>query len=234
MDYSFTPTDEPQSLARPQWNHSHASSRNIGFGFGTILAIGGMQAFLFLAHWFIFHTWTAFWPLSPAAEWDLGGALLLLSVSFVVAAVLGYRYYNGFVAFIYKIAAVWLGLLNFIFWAACLCWAADLALRLARPAAVAGGRPWIAAVLFGLAFLAGIYGMLNARHIRERHVTMTLPNLPASWRGRSALLVSDMHLGNINGAGFARRIANIARRLNPNIVFIAGDLFDGSKADADK
>ncbi len=174
----------------------------------------------------------AFWRLNPATAWPVGGALVLLSVSFVAAALLGYRYSNGFVSFIYKIAAVWLGLLNFLFWAACLSWAVDFGVRLGGAGGEAAARPWIAGTLFGLAFAAGIYGLLNARNIRERRVTVKLPNLPEAWRGRTALLVSDLHLGNVNGAGFARRIANVARRLNPAAVFIAGDLFDGSKVDA--
>ena len=234
MGYSFTPADEAQSAARSQWGHAHASSRRSGLRLGPVLGISAIQAFLFLAHWFIYHTYVAFLPLSPAAAWNLGGALSLLSISFVLAAVLGFRFSNPAIEFIYKIAAVWLGFLNFIFWAACLCWAANGVIHLVQPGSEFAGRPWIAGALFGLAILTGIYGMLNARHIRERRVTITLPNLPPQWRGRTALLVSDIHLGNVNGAGFARRIADLARRLNPAIVFIAGDLFDGSKAKPDR
>ena len=65
----------------------------------------------------------------------------------------------------------------------------------------------------------------------SRRITVQLPNLPERWRGRQALLVSDMHLGHINGLEFARRIAAMARELNPAIIFLAGDLFDGSKVD---
>ena len=73
--------------------------------------------------------------------------------------------------------------------------------------------------------------MVNARFIRVRRRTVQLPNLPSAWRGRTALVCSDLHLGNINGVRFARRIAETVRRLNPDIVFIPGDLFDGTKAD---
>jgi predicted MPP superfamily phosphohydrolase len=62
-------------------------------------------------------------------------------------------------------------------------------------------------------------------------VPVALERLPDSWRGRTALLISDIHLGNINGIRFARRITSLAQRLNPDVVFIPGDLFDGTKAD---
>lgn len=201
----------------------------------VFLGVAVLQAILFLAHWFIYHTviafWPAWWPLSPEADWTLRVALFLLSVSFILAALLGFRISNGLVSSLYKIAAVWLGLLNFLFWAACVCWVTAVLLRLAPASASVAARSWIGPSLFSLAFLTGLYGLLNARRIRERRVTVTLPNLPLSWKGRTAMLVSDTHLGNINAAGFSRRIANIVRRLNPAVLFIAGDLYDGSKAD---
>ncbi len=192
-----------------------------------------MQVFLLLGHWFLFHTIVSFLPMSPAAERILAAALFLLGISFVFAALLGFRFSNLAVEIIYKIAATWLGVLNFAFWAACLCWLCAIALGLGHfdttPA-----RQGVAAVLFGLALAVSLYGLLNARRIRERSLRIALPNLPTSWAGRTALLISDLHLGNINAAPFSRKIANIARRLNPDIVFIAGDLFDGSKADPNR
>ena len=201
----------------------------------AVSAVLCLQAFLLLCHWFIYHTmiafWPAFWPLTPAIRPGLSGALLVLSTSFVIAAMLGYRYANGLVAFLYKVAAIWLGMFNFLFWAACLCWASALVVRVASPMAAQSARSFIGLFWFGAAILTSLYGMINARWIRERRVTVELPRLPLSWKGRTALLVSDMHLGNINAAGFSRRIAGIARRLDPSIIFIAGDLYDGSKAD---
>jgi hypothetical protein len=195
-----------------------------------ILGVVFLQVFLLLAHWFIFHTMVAFLPVTPAGEHHLAIGLFVLGISFVVAALLGFRFSNPLVEFIYTFAATWLGMLNFIFWAACLCWVVRLGLALfQRDTALS--REVTADVLFGLATLISVYGILNARQIRERRLTVSLPNLPPTWRNRTALLISDMHLGHINRAGFARRIAAIARRLNPHIIFIAGDLFDGSKAD---
>ena len=201
----------------------------------AVSAIAFLQVFLFSAHWFLYHTLVAFWPwlvpLTPAGEAYLRGALFVLSASFVVAALLGFRFSNGLVALIYTIASAWLGILNFLFWAACLCWPVSLAARAMAPQASPTARPVIGAVLFGAAVLASLYGFINARIIRERRVAIDLPNLPACWKGRTALLVTDLHLGYINRAGFARRIATIASRLDPSIIFLAGDLYDGSKAD---
>jgi len=47
----------------------------------------------------------------------------------------------------------------------------------------------------------------------------------------TALIVSDLHLGHINGPAFSRRIVKLAARLKPDIILIPGDLFDGGKTD---
>jgi hypothetical protein len=197
-----------------------------------VLGITLIQALLLLAHWFIYHTWIAFWfELGPAAGLALRIVLFLLSLSFVVSALLGFRFGNLAVALLYKMAAVWLGLLNYFFLAACLCWLADSGLRLAGSPP---NRPMLAGVLFALAVLTVIYGILNARLVRVQRVPIKLPNLPPSWRGRTAVLFSDLHLGHINNLGFMRRVSAMAARLKPDILFIPGDLFDGTPVDPDR
>lgn len=190
-----------------------------------------MQCILLLAHWFIYHTWIAFWwPLSPLATLALRLAVLLLAFSFISAALLGFWSGHRAVTILYRLASVWLGFLNFFFLAACLSWLAVLALRLAG---VRPDRPLIAASLFGLAMAVSLYGLLNARWIHIRRIGIRLPGLPDAWRGRTALVVTDLHLGHVNGAGFSHRIRELAARLNPEIIFFPGDLFDGSMADAE-
>lgn len=198
-----------------------------------ILGVLIVQAILCLAHWFLYRTFLDFWwPLGPQDTSALRVALILLSAIFIVAAMLGFRYTNFLVAFLYQVAAFWLGLLNFFLFAACLAWTADLLFRVTLPGqAHLHARPIIAAVLIAASIAAAIYGVINARFIRIRRRTITLKNLPDAWRGRVALVFSDIHLGNINGIRFARRISGLARRLNPDIIFIPGDLFDGTKAD---
>lgn len=201
-----------------------------------LLGIGLMQTFLFLAHWFIFHTLVVFFSgLGPTPKLAVGSALLVLAFSFIAAALLGYYFENPLVTLIYRIAAVWLGFLNFFFFAACLSWVAWFAFHLAGlQSHSVNDRSFIAATLFGIAFLAGMYGLFNALFIRVRHVPVKLPNLPPSWQGRTALLISDLHLGNVNRRVFTRRVANIIARLSPDVVFLPGDLFDGVKADPDR
>jgi len=45
--------------------------------------------------------------------------------------------------------------------------------------------------------------------------------------------VSDLHLGHVNGAAFSRRVVAKIEQLRPDIVFITGDLFDGTRVKAE-
>jgi predicted MPP superfamily phosphohydrolase len=192
--------------------------------------VTAVQSILFLAHWFVYQTWTFFRVDSDPPSFTQA-ILALLSVSFVAASLLAFCYFNPFVRLLYRIAATWLGFFNFFFLAACACWMAYLGSRLfAFPL---NGR-FIASSFFGVAFVTGIYGIVNARSIRVKRISVKLPNLSTSWRGRVAALVSDAHLGHVNGSRFMRRIVATLSRLSPDIVFITGDLYDGSKVDPDE
>jgi uncharacterized protein len=154
-------------------------------------------------------------------------ALALLSVSFVIATLLAWRYSNFVVSLFYTLSAVWLGILSFFVVAATSCW---LIYGGARVFGLHPNQPVLALLLFGVALLLSLYGIINAAWTRVRRVTVKLPNLPESWRGRVAALVSDTHLGHVRGYGFIRRIVDMLTRLRPDIVLIAGDMYDGTAA----
>lgn len=200
-----------------------------------VLGVLIVQFVLLLAHWFIFLTFLAFWPgLSPAEALALRVAFIVLAVSFVVAALLNFRFSNFAVSLLYKLAAIWLGFANFFFLGAGLSWLTWYAIRLFATPDPATVRPAIVTGYFALAVLAGVFGLFNALRIRVRRVPIRLPHLPEAWRGRRAALVSDLHLGNINRAGFCRRVARLTAQLNPDIIFIPGDLFDGTMGGLDR
>lgn len=195
--------------------------------FAVFVAI--VQLILLAGHLIIYETWRFFAPPpSPATIAILRIALILLSISFVAASLLAARYYNRLVRLFYSAASVWLGTLNFLFMAALLCWLFYAGLSLA---AIRVDRSLLFSIMFGGALLVSLYGLANASWIRVQRVTVKLSGLPGSWRGRTAALVSDTHLGHVRGYRFISRIVSMLRQLRPDIVFIAGDLYDGTKVE---
>ena len=189
-----------------------------------------VQTILFAAHWFLYQTWTWFWVTpDPPGITKLQAALAVLSCSFIAASLLAWRFSNRLVRVFYTISAVWLGFASFSFLAACVCWAVYGA---ARVAGLHPSRPLFGAVFLSLALLATLYGLVNAAWPRVKRVTVKLPNLPQAWRGRIAALVSDIHVGHVRGYRFVQRIVAKLSHLRPDIVFIAGDVYDGTAVEA--
>ena len=188
------------------------------------------QTVLFLAHFLLYQTWT----FSSASGHTIGAAWLkiglgLLSITFLPASLLAFRYTNAPVRAFYKLAAVWAGLLSFLFIAAVFSW-------IIYAVAVSTGLPAnfhrLVQLLFGVAMLAGIYGLFNASWTRVTRITVRLANLPAAWHGRKAALISDLHLGHVRNGNFLRRMIATLLREEPHAIFIAGDLYDGTAIDA--
>jgi uncharacterized protein len=188
-----------------------------------------VQTVLFLTHFFLYETWTFSSAETTESSLWVKGALGVLSVSFVAASMLAFRYTNAAVRAFYKTAAVWVGLVSFLFLAAVSCWIIFAAARL-------GGLNLnfhrMAELLFGAAAAAGVYGVFNASWTRITRTTVRLANLPEAWRGRKAALISDLHLGHVRNGSFLRRMVAKILREEPDAIFIAGDLYDGTAIDA--
>ena len=153
---------------------------------------------------------------------------LVLTLGMVPAILLGFRLRHPLLSAFYKISAVSLGVLNYTLFAAVACW------LVAGVAAITGmtvNMRAVVFVLFGFAVILTGYGLLNAARLRITKINVPLPNLPRSWEGRRIALVSDIHLGNVRGAGFVRRIVARLNGLKPDAVLIAGDMFDGAEVD---
>jgi len=158
-------------------------------------------------------------------------ATVVLAFSFLLASLLSFRYWNAFTRTFYRLAAAWLGVANFLFFASIGVW---MTAEITALGGFAGRDKTMVAAWFGVAIAAALWGMINASLTRVSRITVRLPNLPEAWRGRKAAMISDLHLGHVRGAEFARNLVATIRQLRPEIVFLAGDLYDGAFADLDE
>ncbi len=125
-----------------------------------------IQLILFAGHASLYETIVYFWPVqSDSALLDLRVALAILSVTFVTASLLAFRYFNVAVRIYYTLAAAWLGIFSFLFFASCALWVAYGA------ASIVGLHPnrqeW-AIVFLSAALLISAYGIINAAVIRVK------------------------------------------------------------------
>src|SRR5882724_5833032 len=122
---------------------------------GLITFASVVQSILFLTHFFIYKTWMFAAPGKEISTTWFQVTVGLLSVSFLSASLLAFRFTNPAVRTLYRIAAVWLGIVSFLFLAACASWVVFGVTRIAGSNVHFHG---IVEILYAAAVLSGIGG----------------------------------------------------------------------------
>ena len=177
------------------------------------------QGVLTLGHVAFYKALLFFFPSFSAYHKSLFVALMLLSVSFLALTFILVRWQNLFLRISYVLAGVW-AVTWFYFMLAT---TVACVVLLIFPSV---SRELLQA-LFLVSALLSAYGVVNARVIRTKNIRVKLPNLPEYWKGKSAALVTDIHLGEVLNVGFAKRVLVAVSKLQSDIVFIPGDFYDG-------
>jgi predicted MPP superfamily phosphohydrolase len=146
--------------------------------------------------------------------------LCLLSVSFFLSSVFAHWSENSVTRGAYFISGIWLGLLANLVLLFGFLWFLK-------------GMGWIdmsktyllAAIMVALVLSA--YGIWNAFHPRIKNVVVSVKALPAAWKGRKIIQLTDVHLGHIYQKEFMQKVVNQVNEQEPYLVVITGDLFDG-------
>jgi len=197
-----------------------------------VLFVGIVQSILLVGHWFLYRTFVRFFGLAnPSVLLTMRVGMAFLSVSLVATSFLAFRYSNLLVRCLYTGAASWLGIFYFLLIAAIVAW---VLCGLTKLFHFPLDRKILIEILIGMAFVASLYGFINAAIIRTTRINVQLPGLSNSWNGKTAVWVSDTHLGHVRNSGFAQKIAARVQDLHPDIIFVGGDLYDGEAVDVDK
>lgn len=197
---------------------------------GILVFVTVFQIVMLAAHWFLYETWLFFWgPMSPSVQRSLAVGVAVLCFSFLAATLLAFRFNNPLVRAFYRVASVWLGTLSFLFLGAIAAWIVHL---LVLAGAFQISSRTIALATFGAAVLVSACAVINGNWVRTKRISVKLENLPDSWRGRTAVLATDLHLGHVHHRSFSERIVRKIATLNPHVVFVAGDMFDGTHVNA--
>jgi predicted MPP superfamily phosphohydrolase len=164
---------------------------------------------------------------SPPLKSVLLFGLLFLSLCFMASFFLLRIQENPFTIGFYIFSATWTGLFLNLLLAAGACWLIVFILH------IAGQNPntrLIATVAFCLAFFYTTYGVWNALHPRIKEISVSLEGLPHTWQNKTIVQLSDIHLGHVHGQRFLDNIITKVNTINPEMIFITGDLFDGMDA----
>jgi len=178
------------------------------------------------AHYYAFISIAAFFSVTGLLAKRLLFFLpLFFSLSFIITSIMTRYFGNGLVKYLYYLSAIWLGIMNYILVAVTVVW---IIIGLGKLLGLAPNQKLLASTLFVFVLLIVGYGLYNARRPVINNIDVTIKNLPEFWRGKTAVQISDIHLGANKRTPYMANIAQEINRLNPDIIFITGDYFDGT------
>jgi predicted MPP superfamily phosphohydrolase len=191
----------------------------------AILVVVLVIIYLFAASSFTAATLSHFTGVDTAAVQFIA---LCVPALYLAAILISLRRHHVLLELAGTASSVAMGFLNFASIAAVICWPISWLVSLAG---MAVERESIAWTLYGCSVPVAIYGLVNALTLRVTTYEVSLPNLAAAWHGRRVAVVCDIHVGNIFGPRFVRKIVKQLNELAPTAVFISGDMFDGAVVD---
>ncbi len=190
------------------------------------LFISIIQIILFLGHFIVYKTVVRFLHITnPGPLLWTRIIFIVLSLSFIAASSIAFRFYGPVVRAFYIPAAIWLGTLYWLVIASVVAWILHSAIK---SSSLNINTSYIAISLLVIALLVSAYGVWNSYQTKVREVTITIEGLPEQWKGKKAVLVADTHLGNIRNVKFSLKAADLISKQKPDIVFIPGDFYDGT------
>jgi len=129
---------------------------------------------------------------------------------------------------LFRLASAWIGLAAHGLAIAAPAWAVAGVLRVAeQPVPV----PWLGVAAAAVVVLLVGWGAWRAAFPGITRLEVPIAGLPDAWQGRRLVHISDLHLGASRGRGLLRRVTRQVAELDPAVVVLTGDVFDGPTGD---
>lgn len=201
-----------------------------------ILFIGIVQGILFFAHFIVYKAVLFFGNIDGKAALITKLSFFGLSVFFMIGSIITAQGYSFAGRSVYTVAAIWLGVLFWLFSMAVIGSIVWYILANVFPAfsAQIHARQSFGLILLTIVLAINIYGVINAQFIQTKKYNIVIPNIPEAWWNRKIVFIADTHFGNIWNVNTAKRIVEKVEKMDPEIILISGDFFDGPKINFDE
>jgi len=179
-----------------------------------VLIIGVAWGVLFGMHWVVYV------PLSRVFHFTIPYSFLVLSLlalSYFFASMVVRGTESVFGTVVYYIASVWLGIVFLLF-----------SVLLVYEVVHLGTGYDSRLVLTGLVVVTlgvSVYALVAGRQLVVKEYIVPLEHLSTPLR---IVHLSDIHVGTVHGPKYLQEVVQKTNKLNPDLVLITGDLFDGS------
>lgn len=183
-----------------------------------ILGLVMFLVFFFLAylglHYYVFWRFSGFFGLHRGILFYV--LMVLLAASFPVMSIIA-RYSNNVLTRIfYTLSGIWLGALFIAFWVLLIYEVIRLFFNLSPVTA--------GIVVFVVVIFLVVYSVISASFVSVKEVKVRVKNLDKELK---VVQISDVHIGTVHNEEYLQKIVDKINKVNPDIVLITGDLFDG-------
>lgn len=184
---------------------------------------------LLLGHFLLWQFFVTFFNFNSLSA-NVYTALIILFffLSVVLASYLIHQHDNAFTRWYYIISAFWIGVLVNFFLSMIIIYF----LKFVTPFLNINLTNLTYQIIFiSLVVIISLFGVYGARYPKITEYTVTIKDLPEEWNNKTIVQISDIHLGPVYRQYFFDRVMDKVATINPEAVFITGDLFDGMEAD---
>jgi len=140
--------------------------------------------------------------------------LVILSFSYILATTYERKRFSLLSKIVYVASAIWMGSLLFLFCSIILVFLVRIFINMS------GYLSAIIAAVIGIMLI--VYSLINARKPHVKNVKIKIGTK------LKAVQISDVHVGPIRDKNYLKKTVEIIKSLSPEVVFITGDLVDGS------
>lgn len=185
----------------------------------TIIRFAGFMSVFFLGflavNYTIFYGTYALFGVEPGIGFYT--LLVIAAVSYPLAAIIERVVSNNFTRIFYTLASAWMGISFYVLTFMAIYWIISFFIKI--PGEMAG------IIIIGLSAVLSGYSLLNSNYLEVKQVKIPLKGLKSDIK---AVQLSDIHIGSIRNSGYLEKVVEKTNEINPEVVFITGDMVDGS------
>ena len=185
----------------------------------TILRFAGfMSVFFFgflVVNYCIFYGIANLFNIQPG--YIFYSLLIVAVVSYPLSATIERVVSNTATRIFYTGASAWMGISFYLLTLIVIYWLISLIIKV--PGEIAG------IIIIVLTTLISAYSLINTLYLDVNEIQITLKHLHKDMK---VVQLSDIHIGSIRNSSYIERIVEKTNAIDPEIIFITGDMVDGS------
>ncbi|PKL73499.1 MAG: metallophosphoesterase [Methanobacteriales archaeon HGW-Methanobacteriales-2] len=144
-------------------------------------------------------------------------ALVVASISYPLATLIERVVSNDFTRIFYTLASAWMGISFYLLFMLIIYLLLSFFFPLPRESA--------GIIIVVLTTIISAYSIYNSYLLKITEIEIPLKGLKQDIK---AVHLSDIHIGSIRNSGYMERIVDETNKMDPDVVFITGDMVDGS------